>query len=64
MKIYQVSFYRTCPGCTKTEDDVLTAFVQANSFDEAGIKVQQRYKKEYESAEIFAIATTHCDIII
>lgn len=55
MEIYQVSFYRSCPGATYTEDDVLTAFVQADSFDDAKIKVEQRYKKEYESARIIGI---------
>jgi len=56
MKIYQVSFYRICPGCTTTEDDVLTAFVEAKSFDEAEKKVEQRYKQEFERAKVFAIA--------
>lgn len=64
MTLYQVSFYRICPGCTTTEDDALTAFVMAESFDHAAEKVGEKYKTEYESARIFGIGVaTKCEII-
>jgi len=65
MKTYQVSFYHIYPECSYDEEDVLTAFVLADSFENAKRKVEQRYKKEYESAEILAVAVAKkCEIII
>lgn len=64
MTIYQVSFYKIYPECTRTEDDVLTAFVQAMSFEDAKRKVEERYKREFERAEVFAIIIAQCVIII
>lgn len=56
MKTYQVNFYNIYPECTETEDDILTAFVLASSFKEAQEKVEQRYKKQSEHAEVIAIS--------
>lgn len=64
MTTFQVSFYRVCPGATFTEEDIKTAFVQANSFDEAVAKVEALYKKEFESARIFAVSVSDAEIIL
>ena len=63
MEIYQVSFYVNRP-CERNEDDTITAFVQASSFNEAENKVLQRYKKEFESAHIFGITRTKEDEVV
>lgn len=64
--IYQVSFKVSYPRETEVcDDDVMTAFVLADSFNEAQRKVEQRYKKEFESAKIFGISLAEkVDIII
>jgi hypothetical protein len=67
--IYQVSFRKVYPRDSNenwdSEDDIMTAFVIANSFNDAQNKVEQRYKKEFESAKIFGISIAeNVDIII
>lgn len=65
MELYQVSFHRIYPGCREDDDSALTAFVQASDWNEAARKVEQRYKKEFESAKIYGISKAqNCEIII
>lgn len=54
--VYQVSYYRLFPGATKTEEDVMTAFVHANSFDDAAKKVKDKERGPHEMAEILAVS--------
>lgn len=64
MNIFQVSFYIVCPGATFTEEDIKTAFVRAISFNEAVEKVEILYRKEFESARVFAVSITDAEIIL
>ena len=57
MNTYIVTYIENYPGADeKSEEDLTkTAFVLADSFDEAKRKVEKRFEKEYESVSVRAI---------
>lgn len=56
-KIYQVSFNFIMPEYEGTEDNAHTAFVVAESYDDAVRNVTANFTKEFERIEIYGIST-------
>lgn len=64
VKWYRVLFEHIYPDCPPYEDNPKTAFVDARSFGEAAEKVENKYKKEFERADIKAVIVADADFII
>ena len=61
MDTYRVKFELTYP---ESKNDIRTAYVLAKSFNDAILKVEQRYKKQYESAGVLEVEVLEADIIV
>ncbi len=62
MNTYQVIYEMAYPGA---DNDIRTAYVLAESFQEAEDKVVKRYQKECEGAYVIEIKKLeNCDIIV